>query len=154
MSALDSRACHIHATSAAKETGRQKTAAASQASTNCSKRSLILLIRIMPMSKNGRVTTIPLRSMHFRSNTPSVASQTAATPPRRASPRKNTPPLLDRREQTPRGPYRTVTPHSPRDDFRQFLRLDRSLRKGQRETWSHVAHRRPQILSGADRLSA
>src|SRR5262245_18824424 len=28
-------------------------------------------------------------SMRFRSNTPSVASQTAATPPRRASPRKN-----------------------------------------------------------------
>src|SRR5882762_7858723 len=44
--------------------------------------------------------------------------------------------------------------HSPRDDFRQFLRLDRSLRKRQRETWSHAAHRRPQILSGADRLSA
>src|SRR6267378_1418841 len=118
MSALDSRACHIHATSAAKETGRQKTAAASQASTNCSKRSLILLIRIMPMSKNGRKTTIPLRSIHFRSNTPSVASQTAATPPRCVSPRKNTPPLPDRREQTPRGPYRTVTDHPPEHELK------------------------------------
>jgi hypothetical protein len=48
------------------------------------------IIRAMPISKNGRATTIPIHSMRFRSNTPSVASQTAATPPRRASPRKNT----------------------------------------------------------------
>src|SRR5215831_12408390 len=80
----------IRATSGAKETDRPRIAAASQASTNCSKRSLTVLIRAMPISKNGRATTIPIHSMRFRSNTPSVASQTAATPPRRASPGKNT----------------------------------------------------------------
>src|SRR5262245_2025669 len=80
----------IRATSGAKETDRPRIAAASQASTNCSKRSLTVLIRAMPISKNGRATTIPIHLMRFRSNTPSVASQTAATPPRRASPRKNT----------------------------------------------------------------
>jgi hypothetical protein len=40
----------------------------------------------MPISKNGWATTIPSRSMIFQSNTPSVASQTAATPPGRDSP--------------------------------------------------------------------
>jgi Plasmid pRiA4b ORF-3-like protein len=74
----------------AKETDRPTIAAASQGSMNCSKRSLILCIRAMPISKNGWATTIPLRSMCFRSNSRLVASQTAATRPRGASPRKST----------------------------------------------------------------
>src|SRR5258708_2463719 len=72
-------------------------------------RSLILCIQIMTLPNNGWATTIPIRSMHFRSNTPSVASQIAATLPRRASPRKSIPPPPDHREQTRRGPHRTVT---------------------------------------------
>jgi membrane-associated protease RseP (regulator of RpoE activity) len=65
------------------------------------------------MSKNGRATTVPLRSIHFRSNTPLVASQIAATPPRCASPRRNTPPPPKHRKQTRRGPYRAVAPGPP-----------------------------------------
>ena len=53
-------------------------------STSCSKRSLILLTRATPISKNGLAITIPIRSMNCRSSTRSVASQTAATLPGRA----------------------------------------------------------------------
>jgi hypothetical protein len=64
----------------------------------------------MPISKNGRATTIPIHSMRFRSNTPSGASQTVATPPRRAWPRKGTSARLpDRRNQTRRGLHQMVT---------------------------------------------
>jgi transposase-like protein len=59
--------------------------------------------------KQWQATTIPIRSTRFRSNTPSAASQTVATPAEYASPRKNTPPQPDHREKTRRGPYRTVT---------------------------------------------
>ena len=104
------RASPIRATSLAKGMDRPRIAAASQVSTNCLKRSPTLLIRAMPISKNGRATTIPIHSMRFRSNTPSGASQTVATPPRRAWPRKSTSARLpDRREQTRRGLHQLVT---------------------------------------------
>src|SRR5262245_16671999 len=110
MSAPASRASPIHATSVAKGTARLRIAAASPVSTNCSKRSPILLIRTMRTSKNGRATTIPTHSMSSRSNMPSAALQTAATLPRRDSPRKNLLARLpDRREPTRRGLHRTVT---------------------------------------------
>ena len=44
--------------------------------------------------------------------------------------------------------------HPPRHDRRQLRRLDRSLRERQCEAWGHAAHRRPQILSVSDGLSA
>src|SRR5262245_29434487 len=110
MSAPASRASPIHATSVAKGTARLRIAAASPVSTNCSKRSPILLIRTMRTSKNGRATTIPTHSMSSRSNMPSAALQTAATLLRRDSPRKNLLARLpDRREPTRRGLHRTVT---------------------------------------------
>src|SRR6516225_5391116 len=99
MSAPASRASPIRATSVAKGMDRPRIAAASQASTNCSKRSPTLLTRAMPISKNGQATTIPIRSTYSRSNTPSVASQTAATPLGHASPGKS-------RSARPRDPPR------------------------------------------------
>src|SRR6516165_12256003 len=99
MSAPASRASPIRATSVAKGMDRPRIAAASQASTNCSKRSPTLLTRAMPISKNGQATTIPIRSTYPRSNTPSVASQTAATPLGHASPGKS-------RSARPRDPPR------------------------------------------------
>ena len=62
------------------------------------------LIRTMPISKNGRTTTIPTHSMNFRSNTPSVALQTGATPPRCDWPTKSAPARLpNHRDQAHRG---------------------------------------------------
>jgi Plasmid pRiA4b ORF-3-like protein len=82
---------------------------ASPASTNCSRPSPIPLIPIIRVSKNGRATTIPTHSMSFRSNMPSVASQTAAMLPRRGSPRKSVLARLpDRHEPTHRGLHRMV----------------------------------------------
>src|SRR5262245_11483326 len=46
----------------------------------CSKPSPILNTQTMAMQKNGLTTTIPSPSTNCRSNTPSVASQTAVTP--------------------------------------------------------------------------
>jgi hypothetical protein len=66
------------ATSRAKGTDHPRIAAASQGSTTCSTRSLTLT-RAMPISKNGRATTIQLPSIRCQSNTPLPVSQTVAT---------------------------------------------------------------------------
>ena len=61
----------------------------------------------------------PTHSMHFRSNMPSRASQTVATPPRRASPRKTNSARLPDRPRT----------NSPRPSpvFTRWLPLNREL---------------------------
>jgi Plasmid pRiA4b ORF-3-like protein len=77
-----------------------RIAAASRASANCWKPSPTQTTQIMPTRRNGPTTTIPTRSTNCRSNTLSVASQSAATPRRCASRRINTSArLADRREQ-------------------------------------------------------
>jgi hypothetical protein len=72
--------------------------------------SLILSIRATSNSKNRHAITAPKRSTNFQSNTHSVESQTGATLPKRASPRRDGwARLPERPEQTNRGLYRVVT---------------------------------------------
>jgi hypothetical protein len=77
------------ATLSASATRRPRIAAASLASTRHSTPAPTPTTRTTPKPRNGSTTTIPMCSTNYRSNTPSAASPTSATPPGLVSPRKS-----------------------------------------------------------------
>ena len=88
---LVSRGSPIRGTLAAKETGRPRIAVEFRASTNGLQRFQTPPTRAMRRPKNGRMITIQTQSMSCRLITPSVASRTGATLPRRVLPARNSP---------------------------------------------------------------
>ena len=102
----------LKASLAAKETDRPRIAAEFRASSNGLKRLQTPPTRAMLKPKNGRMNTIPTQSMSCRSNTPSAASRTGATPPKHASPtRDNRLPCSHRFRLTRCGLHRGATPN-------------------------------------------